>query len=320
MALAPLPFEAAGPRARRWWPGGNSGINVAFMKEVLRAQADADSSLFTRAPPLSKHQQQPFPIAFFSPLPDNISREATLHKSTFASALTLALLLGLFSFSAHAFRLDPMVINVALQGPRASATYTVENNTKARIAVEFSVRHRVIDENGKEERPAAEGFLVYPEQMSLEPGQKRAVRVTWQAEKMPEAELPFRFVASQLPVEFSEDAPKEARKVNLKFLIEYVASLYLNPPRTKAKMKVLKSQAKEGKLEVLVANEGNSHFLLERLELSARAGGKSFKASSEQLKDIRTENLLPGGTRWLKIPLPAGFPASGLSVDVDFGQ
>lgn len=212
-----------------------------------------------------------------------------------------------------------MVVNVALQGPRASATYTVENNTKAKIAVEFSVHRRVIDENGKEERPPAEGFLIYPEQMSLEPGQKRAVRLTWTGEKLPDHELPFRFVASQLPVEFSENQPKEGRKVDLKFLIEYVASLYLNPPRTKAKMKVAKHQVKGGKLEVLVANEGTAHFLLERVSIGARAKGKSFKAAPEQLKEIRSENLLPGGSRWLRVPLPAGFPAEGLNVDVDFG-
>lgn len=235
--------------------------------------------------------------------------------------LALPALVALFllvPLSAAAFRVDPMVVNVALQGPRASATYTVENNTAAKIAVEFSVRKRLLDENGKEERPPAEGFLVYPEQMSLEPGQKRAVRVTWQGEKLPEKELPFRFVASQLPVEFAEGQAKEARKVNLKFLIEYVASLYLNPPRTKPKMKVAKSQLKDGKLEVLVANEGTAHFLLERLELSAKAGGKTFQASAEQLKDIRTENLLPGDTRWLRVPVPAGFTGKDLSVDVDF--
>ncbi len=232
--------------------------------------------------------------------------------------LACTLLLLFAPASAFAFRLDPMVVNVPLQSPRASATYTVENNTSTKIALEFSVRRREIDENGKEERPDASGFLVYPEQLSLEPGQKRAVRVTWQSDKIPERELAYRFVASQLPVNFQEGEAKESRKVNLKFLIEYVASLYLNPPRTKPKMKVVRHQVKKGILEVLVENSGSAHFLLEKVEISAEAGKKKFEASPRQLEDIRTENILPGGTRWLKVPLPAGFPSDGLSVDVDF--
>lgn len=213
-----------------------------------------------------------------------------------------------------------MVVSVPVASGKtsAAATYTVENNTGAKIALEFSVRHRVLDENGKEERPPAEGFLIYPEQMSLEPGQKRAVRVTWTAEKAPDRELPFRFVASQLPVEFAEDGASRDRSVNIKFLVEYVASLYISPPRTKAKMKVVKHQVKDGKLEVLVANEGSKHLLLDRLELGARSGLKTFRAAPDALKDIRTENLLPGNTRWLRVPLPKDFPAAKLEPSVDF--
>lgn len=214
-----------------------------------------------------------------------------------------------------------MVVNVPLGSqPAASATYTVENNTGGKIAVEFSVAHRHLDENGREERPPAEGFQIYPEQLSLEPGQKRAVRVTWTGEKVPESELAYRFVASQLPVEFTEDGAKRDRSVSIKFLVEYVASLYLNPPRTKPKMKVVRHQvSKDGRLEVLVANEGTRHLLLEKLELSVRApGGKTFKPDAKALQELRTENLLPGNTRWLRLPLPKGFPREKLEVSVDF--
>lgn len=235
-------------------------------------------------------------------------------------SLPLAAALALFPSAAHAFRLDPMVVSVPLtEKPMASATYTVENNTGAKIAVEFSVAKRVLDEKGKEERPPAEGFQIYPEQLSLESGQKRAVRVTWSADRLPGQELPFRFVASQLPVEFADGSEKRDRAVNIKFLVEYVASLYLTPAGVKPKMKVVRHQvSKDGKLEVLVANEGTKHLLLEHLELSAKAGGKTFKPSAEALAELRTENLLPGNTRWLRVALPKGFPAEKLEVSVDF--
>lgn len=254
-------------------------------------------------------------MAFFLPLPDNIFVGASVK---YCQAVCFVFLL--FSpFPAQAFRLDPMVVNVPVTSPQASATYTVENNTPAKIAVQFEVKRREIDENGKEERPPAAGFLIYPEQMALDPGQKRSVRVTWQGEKLPEKEQAFRFVASQLPVEFGQDGQPSGRKVNIKFLIEYVASLYLNPPKTAPRMKMKKySVSEKGNLEILVANEGSAHQLLEHLTLKAKAGGKTFHPNEEKLKDIRTENLLPGGTRWLRLPLPKDFPRKNLDVSVEF--
>ena len=80
---------------------------------------------------------------------------------------------------AYAFRLEPMVLSLPVTQPRAAGTYTVENNSDKKVAVEFKVRGRQIDREGKEERPEAKGFLVYPQQMALEPGEKRSVRVTW---------------------------------------------------------------------------------------------------------------------------------------------
>ena len=94
------------------------------------------------------------------------------------------ILLLLIPLSAPAFRLDPMVMEVPIHSPQASTTYTVENNTKAKLAVQFEIRRRLVDLNGKEERPEAQGFLIYPEQMQLEPGEKRNVRVNWVGENM----------------------------------------------------------------------------------------------------------------------------------------
>lgn len=224
-----------------------------------------------------------------------------------------ALLALLIALPAHAFRLEPMVLQLPLTKPQASGTYVVENNTKQKIAVEFRVKKRLIDQNGAEERPEASGFLVFPEQMALEPGEKRNVRVTWAAEALPSQEEAYRLVATQLPVDFAPNAG--GRGAQLKFLLEYVASLYLLPPGAKPKMRVVKhAVAKNGTLEILVANEGSAHFLLDRMEISYRSGKKEGKPDPKILQELRTENLLPGNQRWLRIPLPKGFPDPQVSV------
>jgi fimbrial chaperone protein len=215
---------------------------------------------------------------------------------------TLLLLSFLVSGQAWAFRLDPMVLSIPVKGPSASGTFTVENNTQEQVAVQFEVRGREMDENGNEERPESKGFSIYPEQAAIKPGDKRSVRITWQGDAAPDKELPFRFVASQLPVNFQ--GKEKSQKANIKFLIEYVASLYLTPPHASPKMKVLSQKVNGHELEVVVANEGSAHYLFENTGLSVTAGGKNLKIGKAFLNTLHSENVLPGGRRILKIPLP----------------
>jgi fimbrial chaperone protein len=229
--------------------------------------------------------------------------------------IALALLLCL-PFSASAFQLTPMVHSIPVSGPQASATFSVENNSKGKMAIQFEVLGREIDEEGNETRPKVEGFLVYPEQMALEPGEKRSVRVSWEGAAAPARELPFRFVATQLPVNFQGGEKNGGVKLN--FLIEYVASLYLTPASAAPKMKVLSHSVKDGTLEILVANEGSAHFLFDRAQVQVFSGGKELKLGGDALKNLRSENFLPGNRRKLKIPLPAGTKAESLKVNINF--
>lgn len=215
---------------------------------------------------------------------------------------------------AHAFRLEPMVLSLPVSQPRAAGTYTVENNSDQKVAIEFQVRGRRIDKDGKEDRPEVTGFLVYPQQMALEPGEKRSVRVTWTGERIPERELAFRLVASQLPVKFDKEKSGSA---SIRFLLEYVASLYLVPNGVKPAPKLLEQRVKGKQLELLVANQGTAHFLLEPLRVELQDGAKTGAPAKEALAELRTGNLLPGDERWLRLPLPAGFGA-GTKARVQF--
>lgn len=228
----------------------------------------------------------------------------------------LALWFCFFIPDAGAFRLDPMVLAVAVDKPQAIATFTVENNTPAKIALQFEVTRRIMDANGIEQRPAAQGFTVYPEQMALAPGEKRSVRVNWVGESMPTSEQAYRFIASQLPVDFQAENKKAA--ANLKFLVEYVASFYLVPPKASAKMKILRHTVNKGKVEILVANEGTAHQLLELMEITLTSGAKKVMLGAELLAEVRTENVLAGSQRILRVPLPSGMSAKGLSVTINF--
>ncbi len=215
------------------------------------------------------------------------------------STILVSFLWPMFSL---AFRLEPMVVTVPLQGAQATATYTVENSTKEKVALQFEVRQRLIREDGVEERPTTEGFFVYPEQLSLDPGQKRNVRVSWKGNKIPDQELAYRFIATQLPVEFSKEK-QASKKANLKFLLEYVASLYLLPPGAKPQLKVVSTKVEGGSLQLEIENTGTAHQLLEDIKIHFVSDGKEEFLPEKELAKIRSENLLAKSKRRFVLPL-----------------
>lgn len=220
----------------------------------------------------------------------------------------LFLALFLLTHQAHAFRLTPMVVDFAPQGKGTTQTVTLENPGNSRIAVQLEIMKRAIDVNGKENRsePSSD-FVLYPEQLVLEAGQKRNVRITWVGEAEPKVELPFRLVASQLPVALERPTNRADVKVNLKFVLQYVASLYVVPPEAKSRIVVTSASVKDGKAEVMLENEGNTRRLLEGARIRLTSGAETYEVPEEEMKEVRAQNILAGGSRRFRLSVPKQF-------------
>lgn len=211
--------------------------------------------------------------------------------------------------SAFAFRLSPMVLDFSPSGKGSTQTLQLENPGKESVAVQLEVMKRKIAENGEEDRSElAKDFVIFPEQLKLEPGQKRNVRITWTGDADPKQELPFRLVASQLPVELKRPTDRADVKVNLKFVLQYVASLYVVPAGAKSEVKVAEVKpAKDGKVDVVVVNEGTTRRVLEKAHIRFLAGGRSLDANEAEMKDLRTQNILAGTKRRFRLSVPGDF-------------
>ena len=222
----------------------------------------------------------------------------------------------LLSFNAHAFRLSPMVLELKPWAKGSSGTFSVENGNKEKVAIQFEMRRRIVNLDGQEDRPPAEGFIVYPEQLTLNPGEKRNIRITWTGEQNPEKELPFRLVASQLPVQFAEKKNENGGKLN--FLLEYVASVYIVPEKGTAKVRLEKiSINSKNEAEFVLSNEGKMHQLFNDFQVTFKNGEKTYAPDSETLKEIKSENILAGNKRIFRVPLPKDFGKS-VQADVKF--
>jgi fimbrial chaperone protein len=213
-----------------------------------------------------------------------------------------------------------MVATLASSGSEATQTFTVENNNGERIALQIEAFHREVDRDGKETRKETEEFAIFPEQMVLEPGEKRNIRLTWTGDRKPKTELPYRLVVSQLPVDLKKP---EQRKpgANITFLLQYVASIYISPGAGAPKISVDEfKKLSDSKFELVLKNTGTAHRVLKGIRLYSRGGdGKSAKSRVElngfNFKDLEAENILPGHARRFELDLARGTPLSALDLD-----
>lgn len=212
------------------------------------------------------------------------------------SLFTISLLL---SFPVFAFKLSPMSVSLSEKGKKATKSFRVINTGKELVKVEAEVLSRSIDKNNKETRLETSDFTLYPPQLSVEPGKSRVLRVSYIGDKV-SSEKPYRLVVRQIPLK----GKKKESSAQIKFLFEYVASVYVTPSKAKAKLESIKCLKVGDKLEIDFKNSGTKHSLLRRYKLIFKQKDKkrivSFKKKS--FEKIGSQNILAGLTRRLTLP------------------
>lgn len=196
----------------------------------------------------------------------------------------------LISGPSFAFKFNPMTQEISLSQKQNRAVYSIDNDSDKPIAVEISVKRRIMNKDGSEEHPAVENSLlsVFPEQMIIPAKDKRTIRVTWNGKEPLEKEEAFRVIAEQLPVNLNPDE-KEA---GIKMLLRYVAALYVNPGRTKADLKLKTVDIQGEFVEFHFENKGSKHQIINNLEITLENKDQKIILGEADLKNIWGENVL----------------------------
>lgn len=215
------------------------------------------------------------------------------------------------SLAAWAFRFSPMVVEFTPSGPRSTQVLIIENPGDEKLPVQIEAFARSTNKKGEEIRTKTEDFAIYPEQVVLLPKEKRNVRVSWSGKIKDGKEKAYRLVASQLPVDFREknSAPKKT-SVNLKFLLQYVASAYVTPEGAQAQV-VVKQVKRIGpkKVSVTFANEGKAHRVLLFKSFRIKAADTVLLDLTSK-KEIESINLLPGDVASVELETVKEIPAN----------
>jgi len=232
------------------------------------------------------------------------------------SSVLLSFLLLIPSLS-WAFRFSPMVLEFSPTGAGSTQVLTVENPGDEKLPIQIEGFARSSNAKGEEVRTKTEDLTIYPEQVVLLPKEKRNVRVMWAGDVKDGREKAYRIVASQLPVDFREknSAPKKP-SVNLKFLLQYVASAYVVPEGATPKI-LVKEVKKSGpqKIHVTFTNEGKAHKVLAFKNLKITAGTQVV-LETQANKAIESTNLLAGDSATVEIETAKVIPDGVLKAEI----
>jgi fimbrial chaperone protein len=221
------------------------------------------------------------------------------------------------SVTAMAFDLSPMEMEYSPGDGQNSKTFTVENNASTPVAAQLRVYRRSSDANGVEQRTATDDFMVFPSQVMLGANEKRAIRVTFKGPSVTSEEKAYRLVAEQLPLSTDPVVPA-GPKVQLKYLLKFVASIYVTPKKGNANV-VVESVVPQGeKLQVTLANLGTKHKTLKGAHFLLKGQGRSTELEGESMKMLDQKNLLPGARTTIVVNRPANLPTGPVESEVQF--
>lgn len=204
---------------------------------------------------------------------------------------------------SFAFKLVPMVTQFSPSGNGKSQVFKITNNGQNRIAIQLSMTTREISLDGAESRNPVNEFTIYPEQISLAPNDSRNIRVTYKGEADVKTEKSYRLIAKQLPVEFGQASQQN----QLKFLFEYVASVYVTPTDSFPKLEVTKKEVSGNSIIVRIKNTGTAHQLLKDIAFSLKVKNENIEPSKEEQEAWDATNLLAGAEREYKIKTKSNF-------------
>lgn len=215
----------------------------------------------------------------------------------------LVLSVMLMSLMANAFDFSPMEREFSPSGTQATQTFFLENKSSNPVAIELNMYKRTHDTSGRETRTATNDFFIFPKSVKLAANEKRAVRVTWQGPSSVSTELAYRLVAEQLNVNVSR-MQTNRKGIDIKYIMTYVASVYVTPEKGKADVRVSQVDARNGVLKVRVDNFGNKHRILAGSKLVLNTPNGTRVLSGNEVPPMQKMNLLAKSSQVFMIRQP----------------
>jgi len=222
--------------------------------------------------------------------------------------LALACLIGALSVTkAYAYKVQPMVAEMAPVGKNAQLTLRVENNDSEPLTLEMVPLKVLINSSGNIEYiPADDDLLIIPVTTVLQAGRSQAVMVRYLGEPDISQSQAYSIGFRQVPVAVTgQSATKLSLAVNFNTLVNVV------PANAKASLAVENINFKDELWQITINNSGNRYVRLSNTQWRVSDGEKSLLLSKEQLSELVSGSLiLPNSSRTFTMK-----PIETLSMD-----
>lgn len=252
-----------------------------------------------------------------------VSPATYLLRGVFLRLLAASLFFGHFLGTAAAFDFVPIKATFAPAGEGATKNFRIVNTGNAPIAVEIRFLRIEKGIDGEETRtPAEEDFLAFPPQTVILPRQTQTIRVQWLGPVHIDAELAYRIIAEQLPVNLTE---AQAGNAQIRMLLKYEGLIYVRPEGAAPDIvvggveAVTQAEDTAPKLALTLRNRGAAHATIVEptLTLTAAEGGE-VQLTGEALSSLSDGSILALSERTYTLPWPQGLPVGPLTAHLTF--
>jgi fimbrial chaperone protein len=218
----------------------------------------------------------------------------------------LALIALLLPARAGAVSFDISPVNVFLDPGKQTERMTVKNLGDNDLSLQIKLYVWTQDAAGMDVYTETKELIVFPKIVTLKKGDERIIRIGAK-KRAAGAELTYRIFIEELP---ASTVPAESPSVP--FLSRVGIPVFLNPEKKAISPRIESLGMKDGKLDVLVKNDGNCHFIVKTVMVR----GKTAEGEVLFSKEAKGWYLLSGISRPFTIPVPAALCGKVASLDV----
>lgn len=169
-----------------------------------------------------------------------------------------------------AFRVVPTRLNVDQR--TGTTIFRLQNSGDSKVTVQFYAVRWNQDDTGRDKLERTREILIFPQQVTLESGKERVVRIGYRGRRGGPEERTYRLIAEELP----SNAPGE--QTMLRLLLRFSVPIFVPAGEDHVAWRLGDTRVAGGNAQVLVTNEGNRHVVVQEVRVRGfdAAGGEVF--------------------------------------------
>lgn len=217
-------------------------------------------------------------------------RISLFKKRDFLFALFHLFLIPSIAFSGE-FRVSP--IRLEFDRTTRSGVITIVNEGNEKLNVQMKAFEWTQNAEGRDQYAETNDLIFFPRLMSLEKNEEKILRAGIRIPATTK-EKTYRLFIEEIP------EPRKAEGVNVAIAIRFGVPIFVKPLKEEVKGEIEKVELSKGVLNIDVRNRGNTHFIIQSIEVK----GKNAKGEALFSKELSGWYLLAGVSRRHSLAIP----------------